>query len=115
LRAPPPADRSVGIGRTHRFAAAAAPLIEALADRRPFPGSRRIVSARPASPTAPLDATIGKHDLPANRRDPFYEPHAQVDRIEPLRERVNNKRLLNREQLPEIDGDRVVLQWDFGS
>jgi hypothetical protein len=46
-----------------------------VARRRPFPGSRRIVSARPASHSAPLDPTIGKHDLPANRRDRIYEPY----------------------------------------
>jgi hypothetical protein len=59
-----------------RFATAAAPLLGVLARGRPFPGSCRIVSARPASHSAPLDPTIGKHDLPANRRDRIYEPYA---------------------------------------
>jgi hypothetical protein len=54
----PARDRSVGdVGERTRFATSAAPLLGVLARRRPFPGSRRIVSARPASHRAPVGCT----------------------------------------------------------
>jgi hypothetical protein len=38
---------------------------------------------------------------------------AQVERIEALRERVNNERLHDREQLPDVEGDRLAFLWDL--